>query len=344
MKKILIIRFSSIGDIIQCMSVVDYIKAQYPNAQIHWIARKDMSEFLHMDTRINKVWGFDKKLGFSGLIDIIKELKKENFDFVYDAHSNIRSNIIKAKLCPWWKRILGIGPKLTLRSKERIKRILLFNFKIDLFPMPFKGIHSFVKPLKKIGVDINTNPTKFKSWVFPKELISKIDQTIFENNKIDIQKTITIVPSAAWEMKRWPVEHWKKLVELMPNYNFIILAGPADTFCKEIENVDTNRVYNLAGKTSLFESCYIVKKSSVVVSADTGFLHAADMFGIKGISIVGPTAFGYTTGKHIKTLETNLKCRPCTKDGRGKCKQKVYKKCLVDITPELVKNQIENLK
>ena len=81
-KKFLIIRFSSIGDIIQCMTVVDGIKNHYPDAEIHWIARKDMSSFLAMDDRITKIWGFDRKAGFKGLWKQAKELKKEKFDYV----------------------------------------------------------------------------------------------------------------------------------------------------------------------------------------------------------------------------------------------------------------------
>ena len=100
MAKFLIIRFSSIGDIIQCMNVVNGIKNHFPDAEIHWIARKDMGSFLNMDKRIDRVWGFDKKTGFKGLLQMARQLKAEKFDYIYDAHSNIRSNILKAVLLP----------------------------------------------------------------------------------------------------------------------------------------------------------------------------------------------------------------------------------------------------
>lgn len=336
-KKFLIIRFSSIGDIIQCMSIVNGIKNKYPDAIIHWISRKDMSSFLAMDTRINKVWHFDKTKGFKGLITIAKELKKEKFDFIYDAHSNIRSNVLKSILVPRWKRLFGLGPKYTLRSKDRIKRVLLFKFGIDKFPMPFKGMLSFQKPLHKWG--INNFSDDNRKWFFPKKLKEKIDTNIFDGLNINMHKFITIVPSAAWAMKRWPVSHWKELVKSMSDYQFLILAGPADTFCKEIVDVAPDRCFSLAGKTNLIESCYVVSKSNLVISADTGFLHAADMFKIKGISIIGPTAFGFATGKHIKTINLGMNCQPCTKDGSGKCSQKIYQQCLVDISSKMIANE-----
>ncbi|PXX97055.1 glycosyltransferase family 9 protein [Marinifilum breve] len=340
-KKFLIIRFSSIGDIIQCMTAVDGILNHYPDAEIHWIARKDMSSFLAMDQRIHKVWGFDRQNGFEGILKQAKLLKQEKFDYIYDAHSNIRSLILKSVLVPIWKRYLGIGPKFTMRSKERFKRILLFKFGIDCFPMPFKGMLSFRKPLEKWGIK---DYSKFnEDWFFPTELKEKMEQQVFKNLKGDKRKLVTLVPSAAWQMKRWPVSHWQKLVDLLPDYHFMILAGPDDMFCKEIVEVAPERVLNLSGKTNLLESCYLVQKSNLVVSGDTGFLHAADKFKIPALSLMGPTAFGFTTGDHIKTLEVDMKCRPCTKDGSGKCKMNIYQQCMVDITPKWLADEVKML-
>ena len=98
MPKFLIIRFSSIGDIIQCMGIIDGIREHFPDAEIHWIARKDMSSFLAMDKRIGKIWAFDKALGLKGLLKIARQLREEHYDYIYDAHSNIRSNILRLKL------------------------------------------------------------------------------------------------------------------------------------------------------------------------------------------------------------------------------------------------------
>lgn len=331
-KKFLIIRLSSIGDIVQCMNVVNGIKNHYPDSEIHWFARKDMSSFLAMDKRIDRIWGFDRKDGFKGIIKAAKELKKEKYDFIYDAHSNIRSNILKFYLLPCFRRLIPRGPKYVLRSKERFKRILLFKFDINKFPKPFKGVESYNSPLAKWGItDFNSN---YSDWFFPEDYKAKF-KDITED-----KKTITIVPSANWEMKRWPVSHWKKLIEIMPDYKFIILAGPADTFCNDIEDSNKDRVINLAGKTSLLESCYLVSKSNVVVSADTGFMHAADLFNIPTLALMGPTAFGFPTGKTVTTMEIDMKCRPCTKDGRGKCSQDVWQKCMVDITPEMIAKEI----
>lgn len=327
MTKFLIIRFSSIGDIIQCMGVIGGIRERFEDVEIHWITRKDMVATLSIDHRIDKIWAFDKAAGLPGLLKMAAELRKENFDYIYDAHSNIRSNLLKLIVSP----VPFLKPYVALRSKERGKRFFLFNLGINLFDKPFRGVVSFQKPLKKWGI---TNfPANYKDWQFPTEISSKYKDFVKRN-------MVTLVPSANWEMKRWPVSHWQTLVKLLPDYNFIILAGPKDTFCEEIWRVAPGRVINLAGCTSLMESCYIVSRSNIVVSADTGFMHAADLFQVPALALMGPTAFGFPTGPTVEILEKQLPCRPCTKDGRGKCKLSVYQQCMVDITPKQVADRV----
>ncbi|MFI3314584.1 MAG: glycosyltransferase family 9 protein [Rikenellaceae bacterium] len=330
MTKFLIIRFSSIGDILQCMSIVGGIKEKFPDARIDWVTRSDMASILSIDKRIDKIWPFDKKEGTKGLLKLSKTLSNENYDYVYDAHLNLRSLILKTVL----SSKLTKAPKIIVRSKERKKRILLFKFGINRFSWPFIGVNSFREPLKKIGVYDFPSQSGVK-WSFSDEIISK-------NSHLIDDKCVTLVPSANWEMKRWPVESWKNLIKLLPDHNFIILAGPSDHFCDDICQAAPDRVNNLAGKTNLLESCYLASISNIVVSSDTGLMHAADMFSRQTLAIIGPTAFGFPKWDNSKVLEVELPCRPCTKDGRGKCKQSIHQRCMVEITPEIVAKHVDN--
>ncbi|WP_066630272.1 glycosyltransferase family 9 protein [Labilibacter marinus] len=331
MEKILIIRLSSIGDIIQCMSVTGGFKNHYPNCEVHWIVRKDLASLLKIDPRIDNLIEFDREAGMGGLIKLAFQLKKEGYTHIYDAHSNIRSNVLKSILSP-----LKLKAKVITRTKARLKRMLLFNFRINLLPKPFRAFESFRKPVEKWGI---TNfYTDTNNWVFPKETEEKCIELLKDQSA----KSITLVPSAAWELKRWPVEYWQKLIQLLPDFSFNILAGPQDDFCEDIAKVAPDRVLNLAGKTSLLESFCVTAHSKYVVSGDTGFLHAADLFNISGCAIIGPTAFGYPTGEKMKIFELGLPCQPCSKHGDTKCKLQEVKKCLVDITPEQIAKQVLN--
>lgn len=312
-----------------------------PDAELHWIIRKDIAPILRTDNDIDRIWEFDRKNGIKGLIKMAFEIRKENPDIVYDAHLNLRSFILKSILCPWWKRRLGIGPKCIVRRKNRFGRFLFFNLGVkNAIEFPFRGMISFQRPLIKQGLFKKSD--RPKDWHFPDNVQNKVD-TLFANEHLSDLGFITLIPSAAWELKRWPVEHWRTLVKILPHKRIVIIAGPDDAFTKEIEAAAPDRVVNLAGKTNLLESFYVVFRSSMVVSADTGFLHAADLFKRNAIALMGPTAYGHPTGDTVKILELDLPCRPCTKEGNSECKILEIKKCLVDIKPEYVVHEISNI-
>lgn len=338
-KKILIVRFSSIGDIIQCMSVVSGIKDKYPNAKIHWITRRDMASLLRIDKRIDKVWEFEKSKGLVGLIKLALQLRRERYTHIYDAHNNLRSTVVKAILSVFRLQSIFGRLRIITRSKDRIKRFLLFNFRINLFPKPNRSFDSYYRPLKKWKIKQGKLTSNYQ---FTPDVVNRCTSML---NPITSQKKpwITLVPSAAWSLKRWDVEYWKELITMLPNYNFVILGGHHDRFCENIYETAPERAINLAGKTSLLDSLCIVNLSNIVISGDTGFLHAADIFEKDTIALIGPTAFGFPSGKKTTILEVNLPCRPCTKDGSTKCKNSNEKQCMRDITPSLVANSIEGL-
>ena len=119
----------------------------------------------------------------------------------------------------------------------------------------------------------------------------------------------------------------------MPEQRFVILGGPEDEFCQHFQTEFPNQVLNLAGKLKLTESLAVLERAQALVSGDTGLLHWADSLEIPTIALLGPTAFGRTWSPTTLILERSLPCRPCTKDGRGRCTESVYKRCLVDIAP-----------
>lgn len=323
------------------MSVTNGIKQSWDDVCIHWITRKDMASMLYTDPHIDNIIEFDKRGGIFSLFRLAFRLRKEKYDYIYDAHQNIRSHVVKMILSPIIFRWLGFGPRCISRHKNQIRRILFFNFKVrSAIKLPFRGMISFQEPLKKW--DITFKDTLKKSWNFPSTIKSKINEELLGDFINDGKPIITIIPSAAWALKRWPVPHWMKLIALLPTHKFIVLAGPDDAFCWEIAAIAPNRTLNLAGQTSLMESFFVVSQSQFVISADTGFLHAADLFGINAIALMGPTAFGHPSGDSVKVLDIDLPCRPCTKEGNRECHLIEDRKCLVDITPEMVISTINS--
>ena len=147
--KVLIIRFSSIGDLTQALSIPGLINSYHPEAEIHFVTRQDLAELVENHPAVAKVWALDRKLGFAGLRALTRELAKENFTHIYDAHNNLRSAYIRF--------FVGAAHKLA-RPMMRFKRFLLINFQINLFEKPFSGQRDLLKPLEHWGMDFKLPP------------------------------------------------------------------------------------------------------------------------------------------------------------------------------------------
>jgi heptosyltransferase-2 len=321
--KLLIIRFSSFGDIVQALPAISALKNTYPTAEIHWLVRSDFKGLVESHPGLEKTWSFERKAGLSGLIEMARRLRGENFTHVYDAHNNVRSFLVVNLVRLFSVFAFRKPPHVVVRPKNRWKRFLFFRWKLKVFPQPFRGAQSYLQPLETwdVTTEMPAAPQFFIATPAPENLPKNF---------------IALVPSAAWPNKRWPVEHWKKLVELLAPRELVLLGGPEDTFCAEIAAVAPHRVQNLAGRLTLAQSCAVTQAAALTISADTGLLHAADQLGVLNIGLIGPTAFGYTSQPQSAILETQLYCKPCSKDGRTPCVNKIYQKCMKDILPEIV--------
>ncbi|MES2857252.1 MAG: glycosyltransferase family 9 protein [Bdellovibrionota bacterium] len=335
--RLLIIRFSSLGDIIQAAAVPKAFKNRFPGSKVEWLVRSDFKDLLAPHKFIDEVISFGRSEGFWGLINLAWKLGQENHSHVYDAHSNVRSTILSTVLrFRRFARSFAGAPPLSfaVRKKDRIDRWLLFKFRIRRIQMPFRGAESFHRPLTQWGLEATVpEGQQFFPSGKTNQAVTESLQRIRKNEKT---KIIALAPSAAWEMKRWPVEHWKSLIANLPDYSFVLLGGPEDRFLSEIAAVAPDRVADLSGRMSLDESASFLSKADLVIANDTGMLHIADQMEIPAIALIGPTAFGYPSHRTSITAEVELWCKPCSKDGRGKCVNDLYKRCLVEVSPERI--------
>ncbi|MCM2281690.1 MAG: glycosyltransferase family 9 protein [Bdellovibrionaceae bacterium] len=328
------IRFSSFGDIIQAAAVPGAFRSRFPKARVDWLLRSDFQGLLNDHKNVDRVIAFHKKAGLLGLLRLAWQLGAEPYTHIYDAHANVRSQIV---LCTLRLRRSLLLPKLpwphwAQRPKSRLRRFLFFRFRLrSALPRPFLGVVSFLAPLRKWGVS-KTPPAP------PQYFIAENARTEAHQLFGDFRPDVLLIPSAAWEKKRWPVNHWKRLIDLMPESTFAILGGPDDAFCEELAQIAPQRVRNFAGRLSLAGSAAALELGRLAISADTGLLHVADQLGRPVLALIGPTAFGYPSHRSSKTLEIQLECKPCSKDGRGRCSNSLYQRCMVEITPEWVAN------
>lgn len=322
--KILIIRFSSIGDLTQALSIPSFIKTYHPSAEIHFVTRADLSVLTENHPHIHKTWTLDRKAGFFGLIKLARELNKQNFTHIYDAHNNLRSFFIR----------LFVKSNFTLvRPMMRLKRFLLIQFHVNLFEKPFSGQRDLIKPLEKWGYKFQ-QPDAPQLFINPE--VKKNAAAITSEKDY-----IVLAPSAAYELKRWPLEYWDELIKNNTDKLFYILAGKEDTFTQKL-NTNKN-VINFTGQTDLATSAAIIEKAKLAICNDTGLLHFSEQLGKPTIALMGPAPFGFPSRSSTFIFEKKLKCRPCSKHGQGPCTNPTYQECLKSITPTEVSDKMKHL-
>lgn len=332
--KILLIRFSSFGDIVQSLSILSVLKNRWPEAEIHWVTRSEFKPLIEDHPALDKVWILNRKLGIRGLFQIAEQLNKSSFTKIYDAHNNLRSLFICTYLIIAHVIKGHKPPEVLRRSIRRIKRFLLFNFRYNLFELPFSGQRDLLEPLVQWG--ISATPPSVPQIFIHQELPS------FVKSKLqNIPIFIALAPSAAFALKRWPLNHWKKLIQLWldldQQIHFILLGGPDDLFLNELVVINPNKIHNFAGKLSLSESASLVKRSHLLIANDTGLLHVGEQLGHPTVALMGPAPFGFPCRRETtEILELDLKCRPCSKHGQGPCRNAHFQLCLDGISPELV--------
>ena len=325
--KVLIIRLSSFGDILQTLPAISALHDS--GSTVSYLTKKNFSSLVRTHPKLESVIELQGKGTLKDLWETAQSIDSQNFTHIYDAHNNLRSLLLKVFLIT-----LGFFRFKTYiiltRSKQRWKRFLFFKLHQPVFNMPFKGALSYLAPLKRWNI---TSTPKDQTHLFLPLSHVPLPEKPF----------ITLAPSAAWKTKRWPENYWIDLIQASPEKHFVLLGGAEDHFIERIHKASPRNTVNMAGRLNLIESCYYIKNSSLLISGDTGLLHAADQLHHPCIALIGPTAFGYPLHRTSEVLETQLPCKPCSKDGRNPCSNTIYQKCLIDIHPHIVIQKVNTI-
>ncbi len=320
--KFLLIRFSSIGDIVLTTPVIRCLKKQVPDAEIHFLVKDSFRSVVAHNPYIDKV----QVLAHSWEL-MIEELKAEDYDYIIDLHHNTKTLRVKKAL----------RKKSFSFYKLNIQKYFYTAFKINMLPM-IHIVDRYIKTVESFGVKNDGAGLDY--------FISKDEET----KQKDIPAShhagyIACVIGAAHGTKRWPVHKWKEFCEKM-EHPIILLGGKDDVASgNEIAGVDADKIYNACGKFKLNESADLVRKAKLVITNDTGLMHIAAAYKRPIISLWGNTvpSFGMTpyygdAPVADVILQVNkLWCRPCSKIGYNKCPLGHFK-CMEKIsTDELLK-------
>jgi ADP-heptose:LPS heptosyltransferase len=331
--KILVIRFSSIGDIVLTTPIVRCIKQQKQGAEVHFLTKAAYSDILVHNPYIDKLHYLEDDLD-----KVADALKQEHFDFVVDLHHNLRTLRIK--------KALNV-PAFSY-NKLNVQKWLLVNFKWD--HMPDKSIvDRYFETIAPLGVE---NDGKGLDYFLP-------DNVEITNKDIPMSHWngyVGCVIGGSYNTKKLPPAQWHKLFQGMP-YPVILMGGPGDIEeGRQVAAPDPVRIYNSCGKFSLSESARMVQMARVIVTNDTGLMHIAAAFKKPVISLWGNTSpamgmfpyYGYNNLKSRLAPQSlifenkSLSCHPCSKLGYNKC-PRCHFKCMNDLNMNQVAEAVKEL-
>jgi lipopolysaccharide heptosyltransferase I len=275
-QKILIIKPSSLGDVVHSLPFLNIMKSCFPHAEIHWIIAKGLEGLLEGHPMIDRLWVINKdtwkkisraKNTLSELSTLFQKLRKENFDLVIDLQGLLRSGIIT--------KATGAPFRIGFQEAREGSRFF-YTHKVR----GGKDIHSVDRYLRIadfLGCDIS-------EIVFPFPLY---DDRI--PPKLETTEYAVIVPGARWKTKWWPAKKFGKLISLLP-IDTVIVGSKSDLFiANEILAASEKQTISLAGKTNLYELIEVIKGARFIVSNDSGPMHIAAALNIPVFAIFGPT-------------------------------------------------------
>lgn len=313
--KLLVVRFSSIGDIVLTTPVLRALREQLPDAEIHYLTKEAFKNLLDNNSDQDKIYTIKKSIS-----EVIPALKMEKYDQIIDLHNNLRTRSLRLKL-----RV-----KTSTFPKLNFKKWLLVNFKWHKMP----GMHvvdRYFEAVLDLGVVNKNYPANF--------IISPADHVDVKNEfGLDPGSYVSIVIGAKFATKKMPVELLVKVIKGL-KIPAILVGGKEDQEVAKIvmQKCGNATCFSATGKFNIAQSASIVKQSAKVLSNDTGMMHIASIFDLPIISVWGSTVpelgmYPYRPDRSESVViheVADLSCRPCSKIGFEKC-PKGHFKCMLE--------------
>ncbi len=321
--KILIIRFSSIGDIVLTTPLIRCLKKQLKDIEIHYLTKNQNSSIIENNIYLSKIITFNKDFEKT-----LKILKSEKYDFIVDLQNSMRSK----------RFIFNLNVKHKSFNKVNLKKWLLVNLKINLLPK-VHVVDRYFDTLTKFKIKNDKEGADF--------FISK-DISLTQNIDFYLlnHKPIAIAVGSKHNTKQLPIEKVKELLNLI-DYKFILLGGKDDIEkSQKITEGFEHKIYNACGELSLQQSAKVLKNCKAIITGDTGLMHIAAALKIKIFSLWGNTVIDFGMKPYLpknkelyNIYEVNLKCRPCSKLGFKKCPKQHFN-CMMKQDINYIANDI----
>ncbi len=337
-KKVLIVRLSSIGDVLLTTPTIRLLKNKFPDSQIDFVIKKRFAELLKHHPSISHLYHYDKYDEANSLRTIKQQIRNQNYDLIIDLHKNFRSYYLTT----------GSGAKDIVRyNKGVIQRFLMVKFKLKLSRTIVPIYQRYLNNLKRFEIKYDGKGLD----IFFDEKVERRSFDKCSNFLNDLSGLIIgIAPGAKHATKRWTAEGFSTVINFFvsnKNARIILFGGDADREIVKSFSIQKHQlVLNTIGELSLLEAAALMNYCDLVLTNDSGLMHIAAALKKKVVAIFGSTTeeLGFFPYLNEQTIlqNNNLKCRPCSHIGRKKC-PKGHFKCMKEITADHVISAMEGL-
>ncbi len=312
--KVLVVRFSSIGDIVLTTPVVRGLKKQ-AGAEVHFLTKKAFCSLAQSNPHIDRVYAIEKRVG-----EVLPELRREQYDHIIDLHRNLRSGQVKR----------GLSAKSHSFRKLNLKKWLRVNLKVDRLPETHI-VDRYLEPVRKLGVVADGAGLDFPIPEGEHVDLNALAKEAFPaeeywRTRLGSGSYIGVVIGAAHATKRLPPDMLTELAGQLPK-PLVLLGGPGDRETGERIAGAVPGVLNTCGDFSLHGSASLIDQSAGLITHDTGLMHIGAALKKRMVVVWGNTIpeFGMYpydpagTGTAVSFEVQGLRCRPCSKIGYQRC-------------------------
>jgi heptosyltransferase-2 len=325
--RILLVRFSSIGDIVLTTPLVRVLRRRHPDAQLIYVTKRAMAPLVTDNPHLSQVIALEPD---EPLARLARRLRAVQPTHGLDLHGSLRSAALRLLVRGRWSGY----------AKRKLARTLLVATKLDLYRGDVPVAERYFEAARQLDVGPDGGPPEFFLGAAARERVARW----LAERGLATEPFATLAPGAAHATKRWPIAHWQALAGRLREmgYRLVVLGGPEDRGAAQQLGPLAE---SAAGEFTLQETGACLARAKVLISGDTGVMHMATGVGTPVVALFGPTvrAFGFFPYHARATvLAQDLRCRPCSTMGTARCPLG-HHRCLVDLLPTQVAAAVERL-
>lgn len=319
-QKILIVRLSSLGDILLTTPLIRSLKKVYPTIEIHFLLREEYQDLLIHNPNVSKLITIKREDPNSKTRDILSKYK---YDFVFDLQNNLRSRVLTH----------GLHCRKVRFKKLSWQKFLLVKLKLNMLRNALSIPKRYASVIK--GLELDNEGL---------ELYTKENQS---ESLSGVTNIIGFCPGSRHFTKMWPKEYFIELGKILIDngFNIVLFGGKDDLqLCGEIKS-NLTKCIDLSNDNIILQTAANMKLCKAIICNDSGLMHTACAVGVPVIAIFGSTVkeFGFFPFgcKHLVLENKSLSCRPCSHIGKSHCPKKHFN-CMREIKPQFVFNSLQN--